>query len=73
MVPVGKVSTSWENLSQPEERLARCPVAGGQGGVGCHHPVESIGMFGEEAEADQTSPVLADHGHPGQPEMVEEE
>ena len=55
-----------------QEGLAHVQVAGGQAGVGRHHPPEPVGMLGHEAQADEATPVLADEGDVGQLELVEE-
>ena len=47
-------------------------VAGGEAGVGRHHPAEALGVLGHEPQTDEAAPVLADEGDVGQLELVEE-
>jgi hypothetical protein len=56
----------------PEKRLAGWRVPGRQERVRGDHAGEAIGVLGDQSQADQTSPVLADQRDVVQVERVEE-
>ena len=60
MRPTGSSGTSWENFCHARKASPMSGVAGGQAGVGRHHPAEAVGVLGHEAQADEAAPVLAD-------------
>jgi hypothetical protein len=55
-----------------QEGLAGRAVAGGQTRVADGHPGEAVRLPGDEAQADETAPVLAEEGDVPQIEPVEE-
>src|SRR5664280_2775651 len=56
-----------------QERLTRDGIAGGEVGVGRYDPGEPVRVLGNQPQPDEAAPVLADQGHLGQLEVVEEE
>ena len=70
---LGNVSTSWENLSHPRKASLGVPSPVGRKVFAATTRSNRSGMLGHQSEADETAPVLADQGHPGQIERVEEE
>ena len=72
MKPTAKSSTSCEKRLPVEERVARRPVAGREERVGRDDAREAVGVLADQAQADQTAPVLTHEREVAQVERVEQ-
>ena len=61
-----------ENCCQRQEGVGGLAVAGRQAGVADHDPGEAVGIGGDDAQADQAAPVLAEEGDVAQVEVLDE-